>query len=65
MISGPPTPIFLWVFFVGSNAVLMVVLWKSHRALIRRTEVEWGSHESCVLLHGILTSGVPKIVSIS
>ena len=39
MISGPPTHIFIW-FLWDKMGVLMVVLWKSHRALIRRTGVE-------------------------
>ena len=38
MISGPPTPIFIW-FLWNQMGVLMVVLWKSHRALIRLTGV--------------------------
>ena len=41
MFSGPPTPIFIW-FLWDKMGVLIVVLWKSHRALIT------GSQESCV-----------------
>ena len=39
MVSGPTRPIFIWVFFVGSNGGQKVVLWYSHRALICRTGV--------------------------